>query len=73
MGASTIVGRCTCAITAAVVKHLPEPVMPSRVWKRSPRSMPVGERGDRLGLVARGREVGDELEGRHRADGNGAV
>ena len=40
MGASTSVGRCTFSMTAAVVKLLPEPVMPSSVWNRSPRSMP---------------------------------
>ncbi len=33
-------GRCTFSITAAVVKLLPDPVIPRRVWKRSPRSIP---------------------------------
>ncbi len=41
--------------------------MPSSVWNRSPRSMPVGELPDGLGLVARGLEVGDDLERRHVA------
>ena len=37
---STIVGRLTFAITDAVVNDFPDPVMPSSVWKRSPRSSP---------------------------------
>src|SRR5690348_9184844 len=37
----TSVGRCTCSIVQAIVADLPEPVMPRRVWNRSPRSMPA--------------------------------
>ena len=33
----------------------------------------LGERGDRLGLIARGRKIGDELECRHQRDANGGV
>ncbi len=33
-------GRCTRAITPAIVNDLPDPVMPSRVWNRSPASTP---------------------------------
>ena len=40
LGASTIVGRLTRAITDAIVNDFPEPVMPSRVWNWSPRSIP---------------------------------
>ena len=43
--------------------------MPSSVWNLSPRSTPFDERGDRLGLVAGGREIGDELEIGHASDG----
>ena len=39
-GRCTSVGRCTCSIVQAMVALLPEPVMPSSVWNRSPRSMP---------------------------------
>ena len=39
LGASTSVGRCTCSIVQPMVALLPEPVMPSSVWKRSPRWM----------------------------------
>jgi hypothetical protein len=35
------VGRWTCWMVQAIVADLPEPVMPRRVWKRSPRSMPA--------------------------------
>ena len=49
------------------MKLLPEPVMPSSVWKRSPFSRPATERGDGLGLVAGGLHVGDELELGHGA------
>ena len=38
--ASTSVGRLHFAITFAMVKVLPLPVTPSRVWQRSPRSTP---------------------------------
>ncbi|MNH43250.1 hypothetical protein D3C79_1051040 [compost metagenome] len=40
LGASTKVGRCTCAMTLAMLKVLPEPVTPSRVWCDRPASMP---------------------------------
>ncbi len=40
LGAITNVGRCTCSIVHAIVADLPEPVMPSRVWKRSPTLRP---------------------------------
>ena len=38
--ARTSVGRLHFAITFAMVKVLPLPVTPSRVWQRSPRSTP---------------------------------
>ena len=34
------VGRCTAAIVAAIVKVLPVPVAPSRVWNRLPGRSP---------------------------------
>ncbi len=34
---------------------------------------PRGERGDGLGLVARGGQIGDELQRRHQVDANGGV
>ena len=40
MGASTIVGRCTSAMTDAIVNDFPEPVMPRRVWNFSPAWIP---------------------------------
>src|SRR5207249_2067143 len=33
--------RCTCSTVHAMVALLPLPVMPRRVWNRSPRSTPV--------------------------------
>ena len=33
-------GFCTCSIVHAMVADLPDPVIPSSVWKRSPRLMP---------------------------------
>ena len=39
--AITSAGRAACAITCAIVKVLPEPVTPSRVWKSSPRASPA--------------------------------
>ena len=41
--------------------------MPSSVWNLSPRLDALDEARDRLRLVARGREIGDELEIRHSA------
>jgi hypothetical protein len=41
LGASTIVGRWIFSITPAIVNDFPEPVIPSRVWNRSPRSIPA--------------------------------
>ena len=38
--ASTSVGRLHWAMTLAMVKVLPLPVTPSRVWQRSPRCTP---------------------------------
>jgi hypothetical protein len=38
--ASTSVGRLHWAMTFAIVKVLPLPVTPSKVWQRSPRSTP---------------------------------
>ena len=73
MGASTIVGRCTFSMTAGGREALAragdaeqglEPVAPLD---------PGRERGDRLGLVARGGQIGDELERRHQEDANGGV
>ena len=40
LGAMTSVGLCTCSMVQAIVALLPEPVMPSRVWYRSPLAMP---------------------------------
>src|SRR5688500_695532 len=36
----TSVGRWTCSMVQAMVADFPEPVMPSSVWNRSPRSTP---------------------------------
>src|SRR5665213_3800972 len=36
----TRVGRWTCSMVQAMVALLPLPVMPSRVWNRSPRMTP---------------------------------
>ena len=47
--------------------------MPSSVWNLSPRCDALDQRRDRLGLVARGREVGDELEVGHPSDGTDGV
>ena len=66
-------GRCTFAITAAVVKDFPEPGDAEQGLEAVAPLDARGERGDRLGLVARGGEVGDELERRHRPDANGGV
>ena len=41
LGAMTSVGFCTCSIVHAIVALLPDPVMPSRVWYRSPLAMPA--------------------------------
>src|SRR5690606_7443192 len=41
LGARIRVGFWTFSIVQAMVADLPEPVMPSRVWKRSPASMPA--------------------------------
>ncbi len=57
-------GRCTAAMSPATVNDFPDPVMPSSVWYRSPRST-RGERVDRDRLIAGGREIGDELEWWH--------
>ena len=40
LGAMISVGRWTASIVQAMVALLPLPVMPSRVWKRSPRTTP---------------------------------
>ncbi len=40
LGAITSVGRCTCWITLAMVKVLPDPVTPSRVRCARPPSRP---------------------------------
>jgi hypothetical protein len=39
-GAITSVGFCTCSMTFAIVKVLPEPVTPSSVWWRRFLRMP---------------------------------
>ena len=49
LGAITRVGFCTCSIVQAMVADLPEPVMPRRVWKRSPRRMPSDSASIALG------------------------
>jgi hypothetical protein len=41
LGARISVGRCVCSIVQAIVADLPDPVMPSSVWKRWPSSMPL--------------------------------
>jgi hypothetical protein len=41
LGGKTRVGRLISWITLAMVKVLPEPVTPRRVWKRSPAWMPA--------------------------------
>jgi len=40
LGAKTIAGRPSRAITLAMVKVLPEPVTPSKVWNTSPSRTP---------------------------------
>ena len=45
------------------VADLPEPVMPSSVWKRSPRVDALGELRDRCRLIAGRLEVGHDPEG----------
>jgi hypothetical protein len=40
LGARISVGRCTRSIVQAMVADLPDPVMPSNVWNRSPRTIP---------------------------------
>jgi hypothetical protein len=40
LGANTIAGRPSCAMTFAIVNVLPEPVTPSSVWKLRPSWMP---------------------------------
>ena len=62
LGASTSVGRCTCSIVQAMVALLPEPVMPSSVWNRSPRSMPSASAAMAFGWSPAGCEVGDHPE-----------
>ena len=64
-GASTSVGRLACAITLAIVKLLPEPVMPEQRLELVAPLDAVDQRRDRFRLVARGRHLGDELEIRH--------
>ena len=56
-------------MTLAIVIVLPEPVTPSSAWKRSFRSSPPSQLGDRLGLIARGLEGSLELEVRARHGG----
>ncbi len=50
-----------------MVKVLPVPVAPSRVWKRSPLFQAVDKFGDGLGLVAHRLEVGLEFKFRHES------
>ena len=73
LGSMTRVGRWTCSMVQAMVAVFPLPVMPSRVWYRSPRSIPADKRGDGGGLVAGGAQRGDDLETGHPADGTGGV
>ncbi len=40
LGANTIAGRPIFAMTLAIVKVLPDPVTPSRVWNVRPSSSP---------------------------------
>jgi hypothetical protein len=53
LGAMTSVGRCTCSMVQAMVALLPEPVMPSSVWNRSPEHHHV------VGLLLGGQPPGD--------------
>ena len=68
---STSVGRLTASITLAMVKVLPEPVTPSSTCSASPRSQALGQLGDRLRLIALGRERRNELEAVQGAGGLG--
>ena len=49
-------------MTCAMVKVLPEPVTPSSTWSRSLPPQALDELGDRLRLVARRLELGNQLE-----------
>ena len=65
LGAITSVGRCTCSMVQAMVALLPEPVMPSSVWNRSPRSMPSASVAMAFGWSPAGAKSETILNGRH--------
>ena len=60
--AKTSAGRSDWAMRLAMVKVLPEPVMPSSTWCGSFAAEPVTERSNGSGLVPRGLEFGDETK-----------
>ena len=49
-------------MACAMVKVLPEPVTPRRTWSRRSGADAFDQFTDRLGLIARGLEVRDQLE-----------
>ena len=67
------VGRWTASIVQAMVALLPLPVMPSSVWKRSPRTTPSDNSGDRRRLIPGRGEIGENLELGHPGDGTGSM
>ena len=72
LGAMTSVGRWACSIVQAMVALLPEPVMPSSVWNRSPRSSPCVSPSIALGWSPAGSNSDTTLNG-WRLDGVGFV
>ena len=58
----TNAGRPSSAMRLAMVKVLPDPVTPSRVWKRSPRRTPSTSLAIASGWSPCGRVVGLEGE-----------
>ena len=67
LGAITRVGRCTCSTSHAIVARLAGAGGAEQHDVLLAGLDPLGELGDRRRLVAAGLEVGDDLEGRHRA------
>ncbi|RMG99822.1 MAG: hypothetical protein D6705_02075 [Deltaproteobacteria bacterium] len=74
MWAITSVGRCTRAMTLARVNVLPLPVIPSRVWYRSPRVRPSTRASMAAGCPPRGTMSVTSSNGRTSGGrGRGAV
>src|SRR5438128_7460435 len=59
----TRVGRCTCSMVQAMVALLPLPVMPRRVWKRSPRWIPSARAATARGWSPAGAKSETTLNG----------